>query len=192
MSIYSVYIHTNKVNGKRYIGVTEKDPKERWANGNGYRNNPYFNAAIKKYGWDNFEHFILEVGSEELMYQLEQQYIAYYKTTDRRYGYNISPGGDKGHNLGKNSGSKEYRKYYVDKWYKEHREEQKIKFKQYKESHKEQVKEGKSRWYKGHCEEVKLKSKQYRESHKEQIKEYKKRYYEHQKMNKDTPITPLW
>ena len=192
MSTYSVYIHTNKVNGKRYIGVTEKDPKERWANGKGYKNNPYFTAAIKKYGWENFDHFILEVGSRELMFQLEQQYIAYYKTTDKRYGYNISTGGDRGHNLGKNSGSKEYKKYYVDRWHNEHKEELRIKrkdyFKEYYSKNEERLKE----YREEHREEKNLYAKRYRETHKEQIRECKKRWYAHQKMKDTQPITPLW
>ena len=189
---YSVYIHTNKVNGKRYIGVTEKKPEERWANGKGYKNNPYFTAAIQKYGWDNFDHFILEVDSRELMFQLEQQYIAYYKTTDERFGYNISSGGDKGHYLGKNSGSKEYKKYYVDRWNREHKEELRIKrkdyFKEYYSKNEERLKEYREK----HREEKNLYAKRYRETHKEQIRECKKRCYDRKKMKDTQPITPLW
>lgn len=105
---YSVYIHTNKINGKRYIGVTRHRPERRWNSGKGYKAHPYFYSAIQKYGWDNFDHFIVEVDSPELMYQLEKQYIEYYKTTDRRYGYNLSLGGEQGNYQGKNSHTPEY------------------------------------------------------------------------------------
>ena len=43
-----VYIHICP-NGKRYVGITQKeDPKERWDSGWGYQNNVHFFNAIKK------------------------------------------------------------------------------------------------------------------------------------------------
>ena len=56
---WCVYTHTNKINGKKYVGQTCQIPEKRWKNGNGYKRNPYFYNAIQKYGWDNFEHQIL-------------------------------------------------------------------------------------------------------------------------------------
>lgn len=62
--MFSVYKHTSPV-GKVYIGITSKAPKERWQNGRGYWNNKHFYRAIKKYGWNNFEHEILYEGLTE-------------------------------------------------------------------------------------------------------------------------------
>lgn len=54
---YSVYIHQNLTNGKRYVGITCKKPERRWGyQGAGYKSQTYFWKAIQKYGWDNFDH----------------------------------------------------------------------------------------------------------------------------------------
>ena len=45
---WCVYVHTHKHTGKKYIGVTSVEPKERWgSNGNGYKGQ-LFGQAIKK------------------------------------------------------------------------------------------------------------------------------------------------
>ena len=91
--MFSVYKHTSP-NGKVYIGITSKKPKERWQNGKGYANNRYFSRAIRKFGWDNFKHEILYEGlSEEQANIIEQMQINYYDSTNRKKGYNISIGG---------------------------------------------------------------------------------------------------
>lgn len=90
-----VYIHINKINGKRYVGVTkQKSPSKRWLNGKGYSHSPHLNSAIQKYGWQNFDHIVYEVGSLSEMYYLEKYLIRYYQTRDRRFGYNICEGGE--------------------------------------------------------------------------------------------------
>lgn len=57
--IYTVYIHTCNENGKKYVGITSKQPEQRWKNGNGYQSQNFFWNAIKKYGWDNFNSEII-------------------------------------------------------------------------------------------------------------------------------------
>ena len=37
---FKVYIHTNKINGKRYIGQTCQPLERRFANGKGYKRTP--------------------------------------------------------------------------------------------------------------------------------------------------------
>ena len=95
MKKYCVYCHTNKINGKKYIGITSQKPQHRWKNGQGYRNNEYFFRAIEKYGWHNFTHEILYTDlSKEDAECIEVKLIAEYKTTFNQNGYNIESGGN--------------------------------------------------------------------------------------------------
>lgn len=92
---FTVYMHTNKRNNKKYIGITGQKPKYRWRGGNGYYRNPHFYNAIKKYGWDNFEHEILyENLTKEEAIKKEKYLIEKYNTTNRDKGYNIGFGGE--------------------------------------------------------------------------------------------------
>jgi group I intron endonuclease len=88
-------MHLNKINNKVYIGQTvQSPPQKRWYPSN-YKHNEYFYNAIQKYGWDNFEHIIIEeVCSLEEANQREQYWINYYNSINREYGYNIRPGGN--------------------------------------------------------------------------------------------------
>lgn len=86
---YCVYAHINKINGKAYIGITNREPQIRWGkNGHGYQHQPKFYYAIEKYGWDNFEHLILiENLTEEEALNCETEYIEELDAIEN--GYNI-------------------------------------------------------------------------------------------------------
>lgn len=102
---YCVYKHTNKTNGKSYIGMT-KNISTRWRN-NGIdykrhsaRDGGVFWKAIQKYGWDGFTHEVLASGlSFNEACIAEQYFIRKYNTNihnpgGRRNGYNLTDGGD--------------------------------------------------------------------------------------------------
>lgn len=94
---YCVYMHINKVNGKKYIGITKLKPEYRWSNGNGYKENKHFYSSIKKYGWENFEHKIVYANlTKNEACEKEIELIDFYETTDFNKGYNISFGGEGG------------------------------------------------------------------------------------------------
>ncbi|MBQ1777855.1 MAG: GIY-YIG nuclease family protein [Acidaminococcaceae bacterium] len=94
---YIVYVHTNKTNGFRYVGITQQSPETRWQKGNGYRKQAVFWNAIKKYGWDGFTHEIVaENLTPEDAFKVEADLIDKYNTTDRFHGYNRSTGGESG------------------------------------------------------------------------------------------------
>lgn len=99
---YTVYRHvlpkeiSNKDIDMYYIGITgQYPPNKRWQNGNPYRGNSYFYNAIKKYGFDNFEHEILFDGlTKEEAEEKEIELIAKYQSNNRKFGYNIANGGN--------------------------------------------------------------------------------------------------
>lgn len=89
---FLVYKHTNKNNGKVYIGITSQTPNRRWQNGAGYYGS-YFYNAILKHGWDGFKHEILFEGlTKEQAEELETELIAKYGSANRENGYNVSLG----------------------------------------------------------------------------------------------------
>jgi group I intron endonuclease len=95
MGKYTVYMHTNKINGMAYIGITSKQIEQRWLNGSGYNKNSYFRKAIKKYGWDEFKHEVLFTGlTREEACKAEMELIAKYNTADGIHGYNLTFGGE--------------------------------------------------------------------------------------------------
>lgn len=91
-SMYTVYLHVNKINGKKYFGQTCQNVSDRWGNGSTYVNSIHFYRAIKKYGWDRFNHFIIKDNlTKEQADNLEKRLISKYETMTK--GYNICVGG---------------------------------------------------------------------------------------------------
>lgn len=86
--VYTVYMHICP-NQKRYIGITGTSLQDRWKRGVGYCDNMAFCSDIKKYGWDNIEHYqIAVIQNRELAMDIESFYIQRYNTTSKDYGYN--------------------------------------------------------------------------------------------------------
>lgn len=90
---WSVYAHTLKQNpNKLYIGITGRKPELRWNEGKGYRKG-YFYNALKKYGFDEFNHIILfENLSKQLAELIEIELIKTLKFQGFQL-YNICSGG---------------------------------------------------------------------------------------------------
>lgn len=91
MKEYFIYITTNLINGKQYIGQHQ-----------GYSNDKYLGSgvnlikAIKKYGKENFKREILEFCKKEELDLKEQYWIKYYNAYENENFYNLSKGGQKG------------------------------------------------------------------------------------------------
>lgn len=92
--IYTVYMHVNKINDKKYVGITSRKMSQRWRNGRGYKGCVFFERAIEKYGWDNFKHEILLCNlTKQEAEMFEVEIIKFYKSNKRKFGYNIQNGG---------------------------------------------------------------------------------------------------
>lgn len=91
---YYVYKHTFP-NNKVYIGITQQVPEKRWANGLGYERQIVIYNAILKYGWKNIKHEVLYSGlTKHEAEQKEIELIKLFDSNNRKYGYNISAGGN--------------------------------------------------------------------------------------------------
>lgn len=85
-----VYAHILKTDGRKYIGQTN-NINARWKP-SAYKNCSKFYNAIQYYGWDAFEHIILErnLTLDEANKQ-EEYYITLYNTVEN--GFNLLSGG---------------------------------------------------------------------------------------------------
>ena len=89
-----IYVITNKLNNKIYVGQTINTVEERFKD-HCRRNNTAIDRAIHKYGKENFEvETICEADSIEELNELERYYIWLANSTDPDIGYNLCKGGD--------------------------------------------------------------------------------------------------
>lgn len=87
-----IYLLTNTLNGKQYVGLTTTQLKKRWQ-AHCYKANhgsrTYLHTAIRKYGSDSFIQNILEETTEELVHEREKYWIAQLAPD-----YNMTTGGE--------------------------------------------------------------------------------------------------
>jgi group I intron endonuclease len=93
-----IYLITNRVNGKVYVGQTRSSVRYRWKNHISQSNSGckyYFHSAIRKYGEHKFTvSTIQDCYSEQDLDDAEEYWISYYQSfTDRTKGYNTTSGG---------------------------------------------------------------------------------------------------
>lgn len=93
--LYTLYIHTCLANDKVYVGITHKDAKQRWIDGNGYKGNYELYSDIIKYSWeDGFHHKIVADNlTWEKAKEAERFFIDTFDSTNPEKGYNHRKGG---------------------------------------------------------------------------------------------------
>jgi predicted GIY-YIG superfamily endonuclease len=94
--ICCIYKLENLIDGKVYVGQTTNFKRRRNDHislmRKGHRNR-WIKDAVDKYGYENFDVFILEECPEELLDEKEIYWVNKLKSYDRNYGYNNSMGG---------------------------------------------------------------------------------------------------
>lgn len=97
-----IYKITNIINGKVYIGqsvdINKRLIRHR-CNGSANRNyvpQSHLYRAMHKYGIDKFRFEVLEECPKSELNSRERYYINKYNSTNARFGYNESPGGEGG------------------------------------------------------------------------------------------------
>ncbi len=92
-----IYRATNLINGKIYIGKTEKRLSVRKSQHLSFARNGsniYFHKAISKYGSDNFRWDVIEECLfGDVLIEREKHYISFFDSRAPR-GYNLTEGGD--------------------------------------------------------------------------------------------------
>jgi hypothetical protein len=82
---------TNKINGKKYIGIDSKNDPNYIGSGK------FLKLAVKKYGKENFYKEILEKCEDQnSLLEREKYWISYYKAVEDKNYYNIHEGGKGG------------------------------------------------------------------------------------------------
>lgn len=97
--IGTIYKIVNKTNGKIYIGQTIQNFSKRVRSHKshlkcGVHHNSLLQRAYDKYGIGIFEFQVIEKCDVDLLDEREKYWIEYYKTTDRKFGYNFESGGN--------------------------------------------------------------------------------------------------
>jgi group I intron endonuclease len=163
----NIYCYENKINGKVYIGQTANTLKIR--RNNSYINSIHFNAAIKKYGIENFDSFIFAIVDNQE--QADQEEIYWIAKMREVLGpdnvYNLANGG----NIGVLKG------YKMSEETKEKHRQNKLGWIPSEETRKKmsEAKKGKSSFEgKKHTEEAKLKISISRTGHKHSEETLKK------------------
>ena len=89
-----IYLITNRINGKQYVGQTSRSLKRRFYEHS--RHKSAIGKAIKKYGRENFTIETIDVCETfEMANEREQYWIAFYGCVAPN-GYNLTEGGKNG------------------------------------------------------------------------------------------------
>lgn len=189
--MYEIYLTTNLINNKKYIGQHKLSKKYDYYLGSG----KLLKQAIKKYGRNNFKKETLEICETlEQANEKEKFYIKKYNAIEDENFYNLAEGGQEGAGflyfrqfLSENPEEQrifeEKRIAAVKKWSQENKEElSKIGKENIKKCHQ---------WQKEHPEEMKQTYEKYKNEKAERITNWMKEHPEEAKQNREKGATAL-
>lgn len=97
-----IYLITNNINGKYYVGQTKRSVASRWLQhiydsriDTKYKKNMYLYSSIRKYGQENFDvELLCECPNQEVLNETEKFFIWFLGSSKRSIGYNTTLGGN--------------------------------------------------------------------------------------------------
>jgi group I intron endonuclease len=101
-----IYVFYNTINNKLYIGKTTELYTLRFNEHkyNAFTKNivTYFYNALRKYGWDSFERYVIyqteeledKIEIDKIVLEKERYYINLFRSDMSEFGYNMTKGGD--------------------------------------------------------------------------------------------------
>jgi len=145
-----IYLITNLINSKVYIGQT-KFPKNRrwqhWSEGKKPNSKNHLYRSMNEHGVENFKFEIIEECNIDNVDERERYWISHYKSCDPAVGYNRETGGNRGKM--KVLSEEEKKRIYQDPKRNE-AIRQALKGRLLSEDHKHAVSEGVSRYFAMH------------------------------------------
>lgn len=92
---HAIYMHVRRDTRQCYIGITVQRVSDRWTKGNNYRGQKRFGGAIRRHGWDAFDHHVLAFGdTRKVLERAEIRAIKLAGGHKSPFTFNLSPGGD--------------------------------------------------------------------------------------------------
>lgn len=151
--MYRVYLITNLVNGKKYVGITHNSIEQRFqehlAKSRCKNGNWKLHRALRKYGFDNFKLELLEDNiSKEQIGERETYYIGLYDTLNSGYNMTLGGAGTSGYKH-----NPEHVKSYIHKIITPERNKkisEALKGKSFNTEHKRKLSEGMKNYHKTH------------------------------------------
>ena len=174
---YFIYLTTNLINNKKYIGYHNGSPEDNYL-GSGQE----ILKAIKKYGKNNFERKILEFCIDKQdAFNKEKKWIKYYNAVEDKNFYNISEGGEYDSGWEQLKKWKEKNPEKAKEMYKRNGE----RLKKWWNEHPEKILERNEnfnkagiKWWKEHPEELQQQMKKVNEAKEKWQKEHPQEYQE--------------
>jgi hypothetical protein len=103
-----IYLITNNINGKKYIGVDKNNNPKYLGSG------ILIKQSIKKYGKEHFKKTIIEECDESQVYDREKFWIEFHNAVKSKDYYNLSDGGKGGDKLNNPKSFKKWNKNRPD------------------------------------------------------------------------------
>jgi group I intron endonuclease len=91
-TVFTLYQYINRLNGKRYIGVTNNPKGRKAKHARGDSGARAFNGAVKKYGVETFDYTVLAIFDDAGAAAYHERAFIHRFGTLAPFGYNLTDG----------------------------------------------------------------------------------------------------